>query len=1148
MARGVSRRLCPERPRRAQFCQGGAPEASGGPPSELAQALQKEVDPSRQKNNEPKEAARSESDPETNARRQEMLRRAVRWAAQTAPADAVASREGELAALRERDRALRASGAVEEWFRGVDPAMRRVAQHVNGPLCAEIAERIAFCDPGCVEFFRAGAPLVGELPRSGHGSPEVFPPRLGIAELLGNAESTNRDISGGLRDGAHGDAILRKTRDEAELGRISCPVPLRDVCLDGAVIAPRFAVEQLREDGSSKLRLVDDMTKARINEATRPQERLHHDAVDALFEAARIFQAARVLLRIAALRYVGDYFGPDHPEVVEHAAAQLAELIQLMLGPGAAAPDKIAWGPPLVILGLEIKAGRPWRDAPAGRPLYAQSHRGASKAHEPLTLALQWWREVLAMDLCQARPWADKARPRATLFADASGQPPRVAAVLVTATGIRFTSMVAPDSLMASFQRRRDNQIQELELLSIALGMCTFAGIAFACDCPRRRAGCDLHIYSDNTGAESCLRKGAAKSFDHSCIVHSMWRRAVELDVDLAVFRVPTAVNLADLPSRRARARRAVQRAGRGTAVAWAADFLAENGFARACELASADAADLEGWPVTAQAPVPSVLDQLGAPVALPITRGPWAALAEAAARLRSPADAARWRGEERVRAMLQPCARSLPSVRSGLKCWGAYCIRMLKYPCMQLPPACADLVAWGALFRCGETCANYCSYVKIGCLLTGVCVAVFDRPEVRRARAAVRARADWTPRPRLFIRKSAVAALVELGARRPEWLRASMLFLFAYTFLLRVPSEALPAVRVADAGDAPPFQAALVLGKSELTLLLRRRKNRPQGSRLSRKCWCSSCRATCPVHTLGPWVARCGLGRGLFGGISAAAALRTLREMLAALGAQPRRPDAPPARGCFGDRVNFAYQGKQAALEADVGTAERDRAELRAAVADVFQPLKDGTIEQDTESKAAALVTKLQRLVHMEESLFTVAPAALGKVPAARGQFELMVVNEISQQCAKRLAAFDDQVEQAAPARAANADAVARAQAQLAEARGRQRASAEAFTAARTEQEQSEAKHVAAAKERREAGPRLTRAEKALQDAAGRLEGFLAGPAVSFAELRTRTAAAEEEPPLEAAPVPASCASEVAAAAGAAAAGAAEVAAVACA
>ena len=64
-----------------------------------------------------------------------------------------------------------------------------------------------------------------------------------------------------------------------------------------------------------------------------------------------------------------------------------------------------------------------------------------------------------------------------------------------------------------------------------------------------------MHVYSDNTGAEACLRKGAAKAFDHSCIVHCMWKRAVELDVDLAVFRVPTDDNLADLPSRRARER-----------------------------------------------------------------------------------------------------------------------------------------------------------------------------------------------------------------------------------------------------------------------------------------------------------------------------------------------------------------------------------------------------------------------------------------------------------------------------------------------------------------------------------------------------------------------------------------------------------------
>merc|ERR1719356_1593198 len=146
--------------------------------------------------------------------------------------------------------------------------------------------------------------------------------------------------------------------------------------------------------------------------------------------------------------------------------------------------------------------------------------------------------------------------------------------------------------------------------------------------------------------------------------------------------------------------------------------------------------------------------------------------------------------------------------------------------------------------------------------------------------------------------------------------------------------------------------------------------------------------------------------------------------------------------------------EGKHAALEADIRTAERSRAELQAAVAEVLQPLKDGTVEQDAVSKAATLVGKLQSLIHMEESLLTVAPAALAKAPSARGQFELMVVNEISQQCAKQLAAFDAQVERAAPAQVVNADAVATAQIRLAEARGRQRASAEDFMTARTDQE----------------------------------------------------------------------------------------------
>ena len=82
-----------------------------------------------------------------------------------------------------------------------------------------------------------------------------------------------------------------------------------------------------------------------------------------------------------------------------------------------------------------------------------------------------------------------------------------------------------------------------LELLSIAYGISTFA------ECLRGR---DVTIYSDNTGAEATLDKGSAKAFDHGKIVHGIWLRLAELKCGAWVERVPTADNIADLPSRHA--------------------------------------------------------------------------------------------------------------------------------------------------------------------------------------------------------------------------------------------------------------------------------------------------------------------------------------------------------------------------------------------------------------------------------------------------------------------------------------------------------------------------------------------------------------------------------------------------------------------
>ena len=100
-------------------------------------------------------------------------------------------------------------------------------------------------------------------------------------------------------------------------------------------------------------------------------------------------------------------------------------------------------------------------------------------------------------------------------------------------------------------------------------------------------------------------------------------------------------------------------------------------------------------------------------------------------------------------------------------------------------------------------------------------------------------------------------------------------LFLLSYSFLLRLPSEAVPAT----AGGGSDWD--LSLAGADLVLKLRRRKNRPQGSVLRRRCCCSSCKECCPVHVLGPLLQATSQGQRLFKGVTASNALRTLREML---------------------------------------------------------------------------------------------------------------------------------------------------------------------------------------------------------------------------------------------------------------------------
>ena len=121
---------------------------------------------------------------------------------------------------------------------------------------------------------------------------------------------------------------------------------------------------------------------------------------------------------------------------------------------------------------------------------------------------------------------------------------------------------------------------------------------------------------------------------------------------------------------------------------------------------------------------------------------------------------------------------------------------------------------------------------------------------------------------------------IVKWCSERPSWGMYAKLFVLAYAFLLRLPSEALPVTLGQHSGPC-----SLFLEGDKIVLQLARRKNRPLGSRLTRGCWCKETMSTCPVHVLGPMFQRGKHGDMLFPGVSASKALVALRSILKKLG-----------------------------------------------------------------------------------------------------------------------------------------------------------------------------------------------------------------------------------------------------------------------
>lgn len=117
----------------------------------------------------------------------------------------------------------------------------------------------------------------------------------------------------------------------------------------------------------------------------------------------------------------------------------------------------------------------------------------------------------------------------------------------------------------------------------------------------------------------------------------------------------------------------------------------------------------------------------------------------------------------------------------------------------------------------------------------------------------AIVKREMFQSREKLFIDRTLVSNMVMSVQRDWEDMTGASLWLTSYIFLLRLPSEALPACKGSPDNPAFSHKQTLIWKEGDaICLRLLRRKNRPQGSGTMRRgCTCRGSDHMCAVHGL---------------------------------------------------------------------------------------------------------------------------------------------------------------------------------------------------------------------------------------------------------------------------------------------------------
>ena len=231
-----------------------------------------------------RDALQDTSFPSGNVENNPAVDHLIRWGATLSLDEKRAYREQRTAAVEEVCAKLSESGAVDAWFSEADAITKRVASEVNGPGFEHFAHRLHYRDKESVDLFRHGGPLLGKFVFAGNGTRAVFKEAISVEEVKRDMVDRNIELINTLKVNDHSEILMDLTLKDAELGRMSMPVPCTSEHIQSVNISRRFGVQQ-----GSKVRACDDETASKVNAGCEPSERLRVDGLDALLAAIILF-------------------------------------------------------------------------------------------------------------------------------------------------------------------------------------------------------------------------------------------------------------------------------------------------------------------------------------------------------------------------------------------------------------------------------------------------------------------------------------------------------------------------------------------------------------------------------------------------------------------------------------------------------------------------------------------------------------------------------------------------------------------------------------------------------------------------------------------------------------------------------------------